>query len=141
MKKLVRSRAGWLASRPAISIRVRPMAMSKCPASSKTVQCGRAGSTGTSFVGSRHSPSDRPAKTRSTATSSASSTEIVSSYEPMPTSSHRVLAGPGHRVPPVRIHRLPDLSTSSSNAMMSRSLTGLGRGVKETTRADGSTSD
>src|SRR4029077_12821963 len=44
-EKVVRSRAGRSSPRPSISIRVRPIEMSKWPASSKTVQCGRAGTT------------------------------------------------------------------------------------------------
>jgi hypothetical protein len=39
-KKLVRSRPTWPAVLSATSIRVRPIEMSKCPASSNTVQCG-----------------------------------------------------------------------------------------------------
>jgi hypothetical protein len=71
MKKLVRSRAGRLSSRPSIRILVSPIEMSKCPASSKTVHRGRLGSTGTSFVGARQPSGDRPAKTCSTRVSSS----------------------------------------------------------------------
>ena len=62
MKKLVRSRPGWLSSRPSMSIRVSPIAMSKCPASSNTVQCGSSGSSGSSFVGVRQSSGARPGR-------------------------------------------------------------------------------
>ena len=79
MKKLVRSRAGWRSSFPSISIRVSPIAMSKCPASSNTVQWGRLGSTGTSFVGVRHCSGDRPPKTCSTRSSSSARMPMVAS--------------------------------------------------------------
>ena len=41
MKKLIWSRPGWPSSWLATSIRVSPIEMSMCPASSKTVQRGR----------------------------------------------------------------------------------------------------
>ena len=40
MKKLTRSRPGCPFDGSAINMRVRPIEMSKCPASSKIVQCG-----------------------------------------------------------------------------------------------------
>ena len=63
MKKLTRSRPGWPSCALSISIRVSPIEMSKCPASSKTVQCGCVGSSGSSFVGIFHSSSVSPSKT------------------------------------------------------------------------------
>ena len=97
MKKLVRSRAGCRSPRPSISIRVRPIEMSKCPASSSTVQCGRSGSTGTSSVDAAHSGPVRPRKAASILASSLASVSMVVSYEPMPTFYHprRSLSGAG----------------------------------------------
>src|SRR6185503_3432982 len=89
MKKLVRSRAGRSSPRPSISIRVRPIEMSKWPASSNTVQCGRSGSTGTSRVDAAHSGSVRPRKVASIRASSSASVSMVVSYEPMPTFYHQ----------------------------------------------------
>ena len=88
MKKLVRSRAGCRSPRPSISIRVRPIEMSKWPASSNTVQCGRSGSTGTSSVDVSHSGPARLRNTVSIRVSSSASVSIVVSYEPMPTFYH-----------------------------------------------------
>ena len=62
--------------------------MSKWPASSNTVQCGRSGSTGTSSVDVSHSGPVRPRKTASIRVSSSASVSIVVSYEPMPTFYH-----------------------------------------------------
>src|SRR5437867_3722885 len=81
MKKLTRSRPGWPSLRSAISIRARPIEMSKWPASSKTVQCFRVGSSGTSFVLLVHSSSLRPRKASSSWRSSASSTSVACRYE------------------------------------------------------------
>src|SRR6185437_16544962 len=89
MKKLVRSRAGRSSPRPSISIRVRPIEMSKWPASSNTVQCGRFGSTGTSRVDADQSGSVRPRKVASIRASSSASVSIVVSYEPMLTFYHQ----------------------------------------------------
>ena len=85
MKKLTRSRPGWPSSWLAMSIRVRPIEMSMCPASSNTVQRGRSGSGGSSFVGSAHSSSDKPANVSWTPCSSRSSVSSAYSYDPMPT--------------------------------------------------------
>jgi hypothetical protein len=54
MKKLVRSRPTWPDWDSAMSITVRPMEMSKCPASSNTVQWGWVSSRGRSLVGACH---------------------------------------------------------------------------------------
>src|SRR6266566_1500430 len=83
MKKLVRSRAGCRSPRPPISIRVRPIEMSKCPASSNTVQCGRPRSTGTSSVDVSHSGLVKPREAASIRASSPASVSIVVPYEPM----------------------------------------------------------
>src|SRR5829696_1253895 len=83
MKKLTRSRPTWPVWGSAISITVRPMEMSKWPASSNRVQGGRAASTGSSLVGVRHCSADRPRKACSTWPSSASRTRTVSSWAPI----------------------------------------------------------
>src|SRR6185437_7989252 len=89
---------------------------------------------GTSLVGSRHSSSDRLAKTRSTAVSSASSTEIVSAYDRMLTPSNCPC---GSEAPAAAAGcPAPDPLASSVKALMSRSLTGPARAVKRTARAD-----
>jgi hypothetical protein len=62
--------------------------MSKWPASSNTVQCGRSGSTGTSSVDVSHSGPVRLRKTASIRVSSPASVSIVVSYEPMPIFYH-----------------------------------------------------
>ena len=62
--------------------------MSKWPASSSTVQCGRSGSTGTSSVDVPHSGPVRLRKTASIRVSSPASVSIVVSYEPMLTFYH-----------------------------------------------------
>src|SRR5579862_9027149 len=96
MKKLVRSRAGWASSRPAISMRVSPMAMSKWPASSNTVHLGSSGSTGTSSVGRCHCSGARPRNTSVTAVSSASRVLISDSYDAiadLPQGGQRLLRG------------------------------------------------
>src|SRR5271169_6853187 len=100
MKKLGWSRAGCRSPRPSISIRVRPIEMSKCPASSNTVQWGRSGSTGTSCVGMAHSWSVSPRKAASSRESSPASVSIVVSYEPMSTFYHRtgLMSGPCFRL-------------------------------------------
>ena len=84
MKKLVRSRAGCRTPRPLISIRVRPMEMSKCPASSNTVQCGRPGSTGTSSVDVSQSGSVKSRTTAAIRASSPASVSTVVCMNPWP---------------------------------------------------------
>ncbi len=55
-----------------MSMLVSPIEMSECPASSNNVECGLAGSNGTSRVAVAHSAAVSPAKTSSTRPSSAS---------------------------------------------------------------------
>ena len=57
MKKLTRSRPTCPAWGSAMSITVRPIEMSKCPASSNSVQWGLVSSSGRSLVGVAHSAS------------------------------------------------------------------------------------
>ncbi|WP_414710650.1 hypothetical protein [Pseudonocardia sp.] len=62
--------------------RVSPIDTSNCPASPKTVQCGRSGSAGTSCVLARQSASERPRKTcsmfaRSTSRMRSSSNDSI----------------------------------------------------------------
>jgi hypothetical protein len=83
MKKLTRSRPTWPSCGSAMSITVRPMEMSKCPASSNRVQWGLISSSGRSLVGVAHSASVRPRNARSTWASSTSRVVTVSSYEPI----------------------------------------------------------
>src|SRR6266511_2357197 len=92
MKKLTRSRPTWPARGSATSMRVRPIEMSKWPASSNTVQCGCVSSSGLSLVGVRHWSSVSSLKVRSTPPSSISSTSTASSYAPIRPSPARPAA-------------------------------------------------
>src|SRR5215211_4211391 len=83
MKKLTRSRPTWPSWGSAISITVRPMEMSKWPASSNRVQGGRPSSTGSSLVGVPHCSAVRPRKACSTRPSSVSRMRTVSSWAPI----------------------------------------------------------
>src|SRR5215204_7231547 len=87
MKKLTRSRPTCPACGSAMSITVRPIEMSKCPASSNSVQGGLVSSRGRSLVGVAHSASLRPRNRCSTWPSSTSRMPTVSSYEPIGASS------------------------------------------------------